>query len=61
MGENPNAVMKSRTTFDDPLRWSKPLRIFACSWSDWFIKMLILGVRRRGTSLGRPLITPIKF
>lgn len=37
-GRNPRAVVRSRTTFADPLRWSAPRLIFACSWSDWFIK-----------------------
>jgi protein gp37 len=31
-------VMRSRTTFEDPLHWPKRLRIFTCSWSDWFIE-----------------------
>lgn len=37
-GRDPRAVVRSRTTFADPLRWSEPRLIFACSWSDWFIK-----------------------
>jgi len=37
-GRNPNVVVKSKTTFTDPLRWSAPRMIFACSWSDWFIE-----------------------
>ena len=37
-GKNPRNVVRSRTTFDDPLRWTTPRRIFTCSWSDWFIE-----------------------
>lgn len=35
-GQDPTTVLRSRTTFDAPLRWRRPLRIFTCSWSDWF-------------------------
>ncbi len=31
-------VTRAKTTFRDPLKWKDPLKIFACSWSDWFIK-----------------------
>jgi protein gp37 len=37
-GKDPRTIIRSRTTFYDPLRWSEPRLIFACSWSDWFIK-----------------------
>lgn len=37
-GQNPKTVMRSKTLFDQPLRWSKPQLIFTCSWSDWFIE-----------------------
>jgi protein gp37 len=37
-GKNPKAVVRSKTTFNDPLHWKSPRLIFACSWSDWFIK-----------------------
>ncbi len=39
-----HAVAKSKTTFDDPLKWAKNgkvkpgSQIFTCSWSDWFIE-----------------------
>jgi protein gp37 len=42
-GKDPNIVTRSRSTFDEPLRWAKNgklapgSRIFTCSWSDWFI------------------------
>lgn len=35
-GMNFAEVRRSKTKFDDPLRWRKPERIFTCSWSDWF-------------------------
>ena len=40
---DPTIVVRSKTTFGDPLRWAKTSkvgsgsRIFTCSWSDWFI------------------------
>lgn len=37
-GQNPKTVVRSKTTFDDPQRWTEPRIIFACSWSDWFIE-----------------------
>lgn len=37
-GNNPKEVLRSRTTFDDPLHWTDSKLIFTCSWSDWFIK-----------------------
>lgn len=37
-GQNPNIVVRSKTTFYDPLKWKEPRRIFTCSWSDFFIK-----------------------
>ena len=36
-GRDPETVMRRKTTFAAPLRWREPRRIFACSWSDWFI------------------------
>ncbi len=36
-GQEPSAVVRSRTTFDSPLRWREPRLIFTCSWSDFFI------------------------
>lgn len=37
-GNDPNVVRRSKTTFNDPLKWKEPKRIFVCSWSDFFIK-----------------------
>lgn len=35
-GRDPTEIVRSKTTFDDPLKWKEPLRIFVCSWSDFF-------------------------
>lgn len=37
-GQDPTAVVRSKTTFRDPLRWREPARVFTCSWSDFFIE-----------------------
>ena len=37
-GQEPAIVVRSKTTFDDPLKWRDPKLIFTCSWSDWFHK-----------------------
>jgi protein gp37 len=37
-GQEPNVVLRSKTTFNDPLKWTSPLMVFTCSWSDWFIE-----------------------
>ncbi len=45
-GRDPEVVVRSKTQFDWPLRFVKrvragralPGRVFACSWSDWFIE-----------------------
>ena len=37
-GQNPSTIVKSKTTFSDPIKWDDPRVIFACSWSDWFIE-----------------------
>ncbi len=37
-GNDPNTVRRSKTTFDAPLKWITPERIFTCSWSDFFIE-----------------------
>ena len=37
-GGEPGVVVRSKTTFNDPLHWKAPKLIFACSWSDWFIQ-----------------------
>lgn len=35
-GRDPSVVVRSKTTFADPLKWKSPKVIFTCSWSDWF-------------------------
>lgn len=35
-GHDPEIVRRSKTRFNDPLRWRDPELIFTCSWSDWF-------------------------
>lgn len=37
-GQDPTTVMRSKKSFDAPLRWNEPSLIFTCSWSDWFIE-----------------------
>lgn len=37
-GQDPNTVVRSKTTFREPLKWRDPRVIFTCSWSDWFIE-----------------------
>ena len=37
-GQDPNVVVRSKTTFTAPLKWKDPARVFTCSWSDWFIE-----------------------
>lgn len=37
-GQNPNVVVRSKTTFNAPLKWREPRKVFTCSWSDWFIE-----------------------
>ncbi len=37
-GQDPNVVVRSKTKFYDPLKWSEPRTIFTCSWSDFFIE-----------------------
>lgn len=37
-GQDPDVVVRSKTTFKNPLKWEDPKVIFTCSWSDWFIK-----------------------
>ena len=37
-GQDPeNVVRASAATFNAPLKWEGPARVFTCSWSDWFI------------------------
>lgn len=37
-GQNPDVVVRSKTTFNAPLKWKDPAFVFTCSWSDWFIQ-----------------------
>jgi len=34
--QDPTVVVRSKTTFRDPLKWKEPEIIFTCSWSDFF-------------------------
>ena len=36
-GADPTLVLRSKTTFNNPLHQKEPSMIFTCSWSDWFI------------------------
>jgi len=37
-GQDPTKVTRSSSaTFNAPLKWKEPRKIFTCSWSDWFI------------------------
>lgn len=36
-GQDPEVVVRSKTTFNAPLRWKDPARVLTCSWSDFFI------------------------
>lgn len=43
-GQNPNVVVRSKTVFNNPLKWQRTgelpagSKIFTCSWSDFFIE-----------------------
>jgi len=37
-GHDPRELRRSKTTFEDPLKWKEPRRIFVCSWSDFFLE-----------------------
>jgi protein gp37 len=37
-GQDPNVVVRSKTTFNSPLKWKDPRRVFTCSWSDFMIE-----------------------
>ncbi len=38
-GRNPMVVTKAKPfTFNAPLKWTEPQRVFTCSWSDFFIE-----------------------
>jgi protein gp37 len=36
--QNPKIVNRSKTTFNDPIKWKDGRMVFTCSYSDWFIK-----------------------
>lgn len=35
-GRDPDTVTRSKTKFDEPLKWKEPRMVFTCSWSDFF-------------------------
>lgn len=38
-GGDPNTVVRAaEKTFNAPLKWKEPAKVFTCSWSDWFIE-----------------------
>lgn len=37
-GQDPTVVMRSKTKFNEPVKWKEAKLIFTCSWSDWFIE-----------------------
>jgi protein gp37 len=37
-GQDPSQVLRSKSSFDAPIRWKEPRVIFTCSWSDFFIQ-----------------------
>lgn len=37
-GNDPRAIVRSKTTFADPLKWRGPMKVFTCSWSDFFLE-----------------------
>ncbi|MCK4815091.1 phage Gp37/Gp68 family protein [bacterium] len=38
-GQDPDIVIRSKpATFNKPLHWKEPAKIFVCSWSDFFIE-----------------------
>lgn len=37
-GQDPGVVLRSKSTFNQPLKMKEPKLIFTCSWSDWFIE-----------------------
>ncbi len=37
-GRDPRVIVRAaKATFNSPLKWHDPARVFTCSWSDWFI------------------------
>lgn len=37
-GQDPTKVVRSKTKFNDPLKWKESAMVFTCSWSDFFIE-----------------------
>lgn len=37
-GIDPSLVVRSKSNFNDPIKWKESKLIFTCSWSDWFIE-----------------------
>jgi protein gp37 len=38
-GQDPSTVIRSKLgTFNSPLKWKEPAKVFVCSWSDFFIE-----------------------
>lgn len=37
-GGDPTEIRRSKTTFNEPLKWKDPAMVFTCSWSDFFIE-----------------------
>ena len=37
-GNDPTEIRRSKTTFDEPLKWKDPAMVFVNSWSDFFIE-----------------------
>jgi len=35
-GKDFDTVQRSKTTFNDPLKWKEPARVLTCSWGDFF-------------------------
>jgi len=35
--QDPEQIVKSKSKFADPFKWTEGKKIFTCSWSDWFI------------------------
>ena len=35
-GQDPEKVVRSKTKFQEPLKWAEPRMVFTCSWSDFF-------------------------
>jgi protein gp37 len=38
-GNDPKVVVRAAAaTFNSPMKWNDPVKVFTCSWSDWFIE-----------------------